>query len=409
MRRLFSLLASRRVVPAIGGLFALFYIGLAFFRDEPFEALVGLTQRNVLLRCLPLLAALSMLARLCREAMRERARRRALRGGRVEEVAALFDEEIAIPGGETTAAPSWLTASGYRTTTFPGGVAATRGVPLFPVRSLWLLGFTCLFLGVFLSLAARNVDRAPLTVGEPLPPSLGVSGRVTGIEMLRLSRGIVLDRDLSVSVAFDGASGTVTRRFGLYPPGMAGGRFLYPRYLGVAPLVRFTAYDLPRESADYYLLFLYPPGREDSADIPGTHYRIRFRLLDGDSGDPFITGRFVFRFRIERDGREVAAGRVPSGGTWAGKGLTLAVPDVKKFVVTDFVRDFGVPLIWGALGLLFLAIVTFPPVRLFLPRREILLVAEKGEVRAFSRAEGKRRSHDGVFHELLDRLVAGGR
>ena len=74
-------------------------------------------------------------------------------------------------------------------------------------------------------------------------------------------------------------------------------------------------------------------------------------------------------------------------------------------VLTDFVVDYGVLLIWGA-GLLFLvAVLVWLPVRLFFPRREMLFQGGGGMVRACSRAEGRAREHDGAFHEVLDVLA----
>jgi hypothetical protein len=75
-------------------------------------------------------------------------------------------------------------------------------------------------------------------------------------------------------------------------------------------------------------------------------------------------------------------------------------------VLTDFIQDYGVSLIWGAF-LCFLAAGCFwVPIRLFLPRREMLFVPTPDAIHAYSRAEGGRRRHGGLFHEALDFLEA---
>ena len=74
-------------------------------------------------------------------------------------------------------------------------------------------------------------------------------------------------------------------------------------------------------------------------------------------------------------------------------------------VLTDFVVDYGVLLIWGAGLLLLLAALVWLPVRLFFPRREMLFQREGDLVRACSHAEGRARGHNGTFHEVLDVLA----
>jgi hypothetical protein len=63
-------------------------------------------------------------------------------------------------------------------------------------------------------------------------------------------------------------------------------------------------------------------------------------------------------------------------------------------------------LIWTAAILFIAAGSIWLPVRVFFPRREILFHLEKDGTLAFSRAEGRRRNHAGVFHEALDALEA---
>ena len=75
-------------------------------------------------------------------------------------------------------------------------------------------------------------------------------------------------------------------------------------------------------------------------------------------------------------------------------------------VITDFVVDYGVLLIWSAGFLLLLGSVVWLPVRLFIPRREMLFLCGTELTRASSHAEGGVRKHSGVFHEVLDYLAA---
>jgi len=400
--RLFELMASRRITPVILAVFMAIYIAAAFAGDEALTTLIALTQRNVFLICLLLCVPLNIAARLLSEARKWDGRRRALHG-RAEVRPGMFEEEAAVSGGDLAAAADRLGVSGYRLRRGEGMIGAFRGYSVFPARMLFLCGVFLLSLGIFLSLSLRKVTREAVIEGEPLPSFLREGGRVEAIELRELRGAPLLARDLTIRVALDGAAGAV-KRFGLYPPGRIDGFFLYPRYLGVAPLVQFSAPDLP-QVADYYLLTLYPPGREDSALVAGTPYKISFRLAETPAGgDPYITGAFNFGFRIEKAGQIMAQGTLPAGGTFSGNGLTLALPDVRRIVSTDFVRDPGVPLLWLALSLLPLSLITYLPVRLLNPRREILLMRKADHVVAYSRSEGGRERHAGVFHEILDML-----
>jgi hypothetical protein len=74
-------------------------------------------------------------------------------------------------------------------------------------------------------------------------------------------------------------------------------------------------------------------------------------------------------------------------------------------VVTDFIQDNGVLFIWTAGILLTAALISWLPVRLFFPRREMLFSRlETGVIRACSRAEGRGRRHGEVFNKTLDQL-----
>lgn len=397
--RLLDLLASRRITPLVLALFMALYIGVAFGSDEALTTLIALTQGSLALRCLLLLIVLNVSARLAVETLNFIGRGRALRGaGAVRP--GMFEEEFAAGGGDLAGAAKWLESAGYRLHQSEGAVGASRGVTLFPARLLFLIGVLLLSLGIFLSLSMRKSARDSVVEGQPLPAQLHTAGRVEAIELRELHDAPLLARDLAIKVS-DGAGGV--SNFGLYPPGKVSGYFLYPRFLGVAPLVQLSAPDLP-QVADYYLLMLYPPGREDSVEIAGTPYKIMFRLLENPDSDPFISGAFRFGFKILKSGQPVADGILPMGGSFSGKGMTLALPEVKRLVSADFVFDPGVSLLWLALLLLPFSFFVYLPLRLLNPRREILLTVNAGRIVAYCRAEGRKTEHAGVFHEVLDLL-----
>ena len=151
---------------------------------------------------------------------------------------------------------------------------------------------------------------------------------------------------------------------------------------------------------------IYPPGREDTAQIPGTPYRIVMKLAPQQGGDPLATGRMVIEFRVLKGDDPVFAGSAPIGGEAARDGYRIAFPSFVKVVATDFVQDYGVLLIWSAGVLFVLSLLLWLPVRLWFPRQEMLFVAEAGGIRALSRSEGGRRRHVERFHEMLD-LIGG--
>jgi hypothetical protein len=98
-------------------------------------------------------------------------------------------------------------------------------------------------------------------------------------------------------------------------------------------------------------------------------------------------------------------GSAPMGGEFSRDGYRLAFPDVRRVVLTDFIRDHGVVPIWAAAILFCLAACVWLPIRCLMPRREILLLAENGGIRAFSLDEGAGRKHARVFHDILDSFV----
>jgi hypothetical protein len=400
-------LVARAVTPLIVGFFLILYIGTAFVTDEALTTLIEFTRRSVVLAAVFAFVPLSLLARLVRETAVMVQRRRLAAQGEGDVPPGTYDEIVSITrAGSLDGVRDRLAAAGYTTRRTGTSLAAWRGVSLFPARVLLLAGGSCLFAGILLSLTSRGVQREAVIEGEPFPLSMG-GGRVERID-LRESSGPILERSLAIEVASEGAGGG-RRSFGLYPPGRYHGYFVYPRYLGIAPQIRFSAPDFPTGFETHFILMIYPPGKEDSAVIPGTAYRIVFSMAAPEPGnDPFVTGRITLRFRIMRGEELLHAGKVPVGGEYVRDGYRLSFPDFRRIVATDFIRDQGVPLVWGGAVLLAAALLYWVVVRPFFPRREMLFVRRGGEVRVCSRAEGRVRSHAGVFHEALDALEPRG-
>lgn len=395
-----ALVSSRALTPLVIGVFLLFYIGIAFFNDDTLITLMEMTKRNFLLLVLLALILLNTLARVAFEFGRFRRRRKMF--GRGEFAAGIFQEEITIPGRVVSnGLEGFLRAAGYKSRRTSDRISAWRGISNFPARVFFLIGVFCLFAGILTSLVTRVSHREALIEGEPLPKSFGGGGVVKKID-LRKKTGFFLEQSLSVLLLTDDKK---EEYFGLYPPSSHNGSFFYLRFLGIAPQVRFNAPDLPDGYATYLILMIYPPGKEDSADIPGTAYRIEFRLESpADGGDPFVTGKMSLKFRFLRGGKFQFDGIVPIGGEFRRGGYSLAFPDFRRYVATDLVRDWGVWLIWMAFGLFVFAFLFWLPVRLFFPRQEILLLEEGDCLIACSSAEGRALRHAGVFHELLDKL-----
>uniref|UniRef100_C6E615 ResB-like domain-containing protein n=1 Tax=Geobacter sp. (strain M21) TaxID=443144 RepID=C6E615_GEOSM len=393
---------SRSVAPGVIGFFLLLYVGIAFGSNEPLTTLMAFTRGSVILLLILALVPLNLAARLADEAWAQVRRRRAMAGKGCAGVAPLFDDAVRLPQETSLAEQAQrMACRGYQTRATADHLAAWRGVSLFPARLLFLLGGFCLFAGILLSLTTRDTQRAPVVEGEHLPGSRDLVQRI----VLRDEPGLLLERSLEIFVAMEGGG---ERAFGLYPPARHRGRFLYPRYLGVAPLVRLTAPELPDGFEQYAVLGVYPPGKEDTVAIPDTPYRIIFQMAPAAAEDPYITGRITLQFRVLKEDRQVFAGSAPVGGGAGGNGYSVAFPACRRMVVADFVQDAGVPLIWSAALLFGLALCYWLPVRLWSPRRELLVVRGEAGVVACSRAEGRRRAHAGSFHELLDLLHPAG-
>lgn len=453
-RKIRAAAVSRSVAPGVVGFFLLLYVGIAFGSNEPLTALMALARGNAFLLLLLALVPLNLAARLADESRAQLRRRRALAGKPCDGAAQLFDDAVLLsqethfaevpletPAGSSgyfhplwlnsppgplpparTEAPRQaappreggsaipadpgrgfaeqaqrLASRGYATRATADSLAAWRGVTSFPARLLFLLGGISLFAGILLSLSTRVTQRAPVVEGEPLPGSGDVVRRI----VLKDEPGLLLERSLEIFVAPEGGG---ERSFGPYPPARHRGRFLYPRYLGVAPLVRLTAPGVSGGFEQYAVLSIYPPGKEDTVRIPDTPYRIIFQMAPALAEDPFITGRIQLQFRVLKEEEQVFAGSAPVGGEASGNGYSVAFPACRRMVVADFVRDAGVPLIWSAAFFFALALCYWLPVRLWFPRRELLVSRGETGVIACSRAEGRRRAHAGSFHELLDML-----
>jgi hypothetical protein len=431
LRIIWGVLSSRALPPLVIGFFLLLYIGIAFFTDETLIALMGFTRRSVVLAFILALLPLNAASRIMRETGRYLNRRRALSGNAAHISPELFDEAVSLPVasqvefppvlqahqgpgpldpiGSRSPVPDFtelegrLVAVGYNTHRSASALTAWRGASIFPARLLSLAGTFCLFAGILISLTTRTSNRGTVIEGEPFPAPSGVGGIVERINFEK-SSGSILEKDLFMVVAAAGR-GEVGKVFGVYPPSRDRGVFVYPRYLGIALLVRFSAPDLPAGIETQSLLNIYPPGKEAATVIPGSPYRIVFSLVAPDDGsDPYMSGRMLFRFKLLKGKEVVLTGSAPGGAEFARDGYRLFLPNVKRLVITDFVRDQGVLLIWAA-GILFIvACVIRLPLRVFCPRREMLFMAGPDGVKAFSRAEGKGRSHAGVFHEALDLL-----
>jgi len=433
MKRLLQTLlaagSSRAMPPVVIGLFFLIYIGIAFFTDETLITLMAFTRRSFIIAALLALIPLNSLLRLLKETGRHLKIRSVLHGKNADCMAELFDETVTLPlptapdprspTPEAVAVPAShsfaelegrLAAEGYKTRRSENALAAWRGASIFPARILFLAGTLCLFAGILISITTRTSQRLMVIEGEQLPTPEGTGGMVERITLANAS-GSILSRTLTMTIA-PANSGQGKRSFGLYPPALYGGSFVYPRYLGLAVLLRFSAPDIPAPYAAHSFLNCYPPGKEDSVLIPGSPYKIVFSIPEPDAGiDRYIsymTGRVTFQFKLLKGKELLFAGVTQGGEEFERDGYRLALPDIRRLVVTDYIRDYGVLLIWAVALLFTSAACLWLPIRAFFPRREMLFRYEPEAIKACSRAEGGARRHAGVFHEALD-LVAAGR
>jgi hypothetical protein len=417
--------SSRAVPPIVIGLFFLVYLGIAFFTDETLITLMAFTRKSIILAALLALIPLNSAFSLVRETLGYLKMSRVLAGKDPETPSDLFDEMVSLPAYPAPAATALipaprspipevaelegrLAAEGYKTRRSESTLAAWRGISLFPARLLFLTGTFCLFAGILISITTRTSYRQMVIEGESMPTPTGTGGIVERI-ILADSIGPILKRTLDMEVAPSGA-GYGKRTFGLYPPSLYGGAFVYPRYLGVAIHMRFTAPDMQTVHEARSNLNCYPPGREDSVPIPGSPYKIIFSIPEPAAGSDryisYTSGGTALTFKLLKGKDLLVTGSVPSGGEFVRDGYRLSIPDIRRLVVTDFIGDYGVLFIWATALLIAAALLVWLPIRVFFPRRVILFRFEAHETKAFSRAEGGARKHAGVFHEALDLVDA---
>lgn len=413
MKRLLHLIlataSSRALPPLVIGFFFLIYIGIAFFTDETLITLMAFTRSSLILAGILALIPLNRVLRIVHETGRYLIMRRVVAGKTADAVPELFDEVVELP-----ASPSFpelgnrLAALGYKTRCSEDALAARRGISMFPARLLFLVGTFCLFTGILISITTRTSHRQMVIEGELLPMPEGIGGRVERITLAN-SSGSILSKTLTMEVA-PSDSGYGKRTFGIYPPALYGGSFVYPRYLGLALMLRFSAPDVPAGIAKPCILNCYPPGKEASEEIPGTPYRIVFTIPEPDVGIDryisYITGNVTLQFKLLKGKEVLFTGSAPGGGEFVRDGYRLAFPDIRRLVVTDYIGDYGVLFIWTAALFLIAAGCIWLPVRAFFPRRDMLFRFDQGVTTACSLAEGRARKHAGVFHEMLDLIDA---
>ena len=409
MKRVIGLLSaastSPAVTPVVIGLFFILYIVVAFFTDETLIALMELTRKSIILTTLLALIPLGCLCRMVQDIRRYLTLRRC-RGGDVAAVATeLFDETVELsPQSGFSALEGRLQALGYRTGQQSGVLSAWRGVSLLPAQLLFTAALGCFFIGVILTTTLRSSDRRMVIEGELMPTPGGGGGIVERISLFP-STGAILAKELIMEVG--GASaGRRKELFGLYPPSLHGGAFVYPRYIGISLHVRFFSPEIQSGYENHYTLNTFPPGKEDSAVIPGTPYRVIFSIPQVESGTDryiaYMTGKFPLQFKLLKGSEAIFTGSADVGSNFTKEGYRLELLDARRLVVTDFIRDYGVFFIWAAGILLIAGGCVWVPIRLLFPRQEMVLLVKTGQFRASSRAEGRSRAHAELFHETLD-------
>lgn len=401
--------SSRAMAPLVISFFFICYIGIAFFTDETLITLMAFTRKSLFLDVILALIPLNFALRIIRETVRLIALRRALNGKAAEKISELFDETVVLPDSPMIPElENRLSAVSYKTRRAENTLTAWCGVRIFPARVLFLIATFCLFTGILISITTRTSQRQMVIEGELLPMPDGVGGKVERITLAN-SSGPILSRTLFMEVA-PSSSGQGKRIFGIYPPALYGGSFVYPRYLGLALVLRFSAPDLPAGYEKHCILNCYPPGKEASEEIPGTPYRIVFSIPEPDSGSDryisFMSASRILQFKLLKGKEVLITGSAPSGGEFVRDGYRLSFPDVRRLVVTDFIRDYGVLFIWWAVVFFVAAAALWLPIRFIFPRREMLFRFDQDGTTAYSLAEGEERRHAGVFHEMLDLIDA---
>ena len=406
LRTVGTLLSSRLTSPVVIGIFLVVYIAIAFFTEDALIAEMELTRQSVILLFLLSLLPLSVLGRIVSEAFDFIKLQRTMAGNVTELKPELFNETVEL----TALSPDFLKlqhkleAQGYRTIQREKILGVWRGIRIFPARQLFLAGLFCLFFGILISLVTRSSYRGPVVEGERFPSPSGNGGIVEQIR-LKTSTGRILSKELTMEVA-PSAQGDPRTVCVIYPPTRYQGSFIYPRFLGVALTVQFSAPDLQSVFNKHVVLNIYPAGKEAPLEIPGSPYHLVLSMAIPDDGsDPFITGRMNFRFKLMKDKETLFTEVVPGKGEFARDGYRLAFPDFRRMVLTDFIQDNGVLLIWTSFVLFGISILIWLPVCLFFPRREMYFIRQGEDViLACSRAEGKERRHGGIFNEALDQI-----
>jgi hypothetical protein len=402
--------SSRALSPLVIGFFFLFYVGIAFFTDEALITLMALTGKSKILVCLLALIPLNYALRIVQETIGYLKIRRIMSGKSALAMPELFDETVELPAfAAFSELERRLAAVGYKTRRKENSVAAWQGIGGFPVRLLFLAGTFCLFTGILISITSRTAERKMVIEGEMLPTPNGTGGQVERITLANAAPRSLLSRTLTMEVAPSDA-GQGSRKFGIYPPALYGGSFVYPRYLGLAAVLQFSAPGMPSPYERHGVLNCYPPGKEDAVLIPDSPYRIVFSIPEPAAGTDryisYVTGKVTFQFKLLKGSEVVFSGTIPGGGEYVHDGYRLALPDVRRLVVTDFIGDYGVLFIWATFLLFIAAGCLWLPIRLLWPRREMWFVCVSGVTTACSRAEGGARRHAGVFHEALDLIDA---
>lgn len=399
---LISLLSHRLLSPAVCALFLLLYIGIAFFTDETLVTMVQLIGHNPLALGLLALVAINALLRMIAGIRRWRIARKVAAGLLPADCGLMGRESIAVAGlldiDETARI---LRAEGYRVAVRESFVAARRGWSLLCPRLLWRLAVCLLFAGVVLSLSSRQSQRVPVIEGEVLELAGTAPRTVERITLEDAPGHWFLQRRLAITMAApDGGRDS----YGIYPPGILGNSFLYPRYLAVAPLLRITEPGIG-VSEGFQLIMLYPPGREDMVALSG-EYRLKLAILPREGvADPFVSGRFDLHVRLLKGDQLLSEGDVPFGGRFESNGLSVELLDARRYVVTDFVRDYGVLCIWMACAAALLAVTLYLPLRLIWPRREMWFSSDgQGGVSAWCSSEGRTRQNEALFYDLLDKI-----
>jgi hypothetical protein len=406
-RIIWAILFSRATPPVVIGFFLLGYVGIAFITDETLIALMRYTRTSFFLTAMLALLPLNFAVRLVVETIGYLKIRRVVTVSTEDVSPGLFDEtvELAVTSSFEKL-QSHLETLGYKTRRIAGALGAWRGISIFPARILFVAGVFCLYAGILISLTSRTSERVAIVEGEKFSSSTGESGIVERITF-EPSSGLILAKKLSMEVA--PSSGKGKNVFGVYPPSLYQGAFVYPRYLGIGLFFNFSAPGLPARYETFSLLNIYPPGKEATSVIPGSTYRLVFSLAGSDDEtDPYTTGRMNFNFKLLKGKDLVLTGSAPRGGAFVRDGYRIAFPDSRRLVITDFIRDYGVLLIWAS-GILFVVAGCFwLPVRIFFPRSELLFRSGPDRIQAFSRSEGRGRKHGEIFHEALDLLEMRG-